>query len=353
MSKRAGQHRHAGRHPRRGRSRRRAHDVPAAGHRLAADVRPRRRHVAVDGEPRLLRAVRARAGRRRSRGAPRRPASSARPLESVDLSPLDARARRPSCCARSRCIPTSSPTRPRRARRRRSRTWVRDFARAFHGFYRDCRVITDDAELTQARLWLAEACRIGLANALGAARRERARRDGPPRRRRRRGRSRREHEHDAPFDLTLLPASARVGGRRQPRRSAASTSPGSAAEFGTPLYVYDEGELRDRCREYRDELRRGRRVREQGVPLHRDGAARRRGGPRPRRRDRRRAARRAARRLPGRAHRVPRQQQVDRRAARRARRRRRPDRRRLVRRARPARRARRRRPPTPVACWSA
>jgi arginyl-tRNA synthetase len=46
-------------------------------------------------------------------------------------------------------------------------TWVREFAGRFHGFYRDCRVITDDAELTQARLWLAEACRIGLADALG------------------------------------------------------------------------------------------------------------------------------------------------------------------------------------------
>ena len=45
-------------------------------------------------------------------------------------------------------------------------TWVRDFAARFHGFYRDCRVISDDAALTQARLWLAEACRIGLANAL-------------------------------------------------------------------------------------------------------------------------------------------------------------------------------------------
>lgn len=45
-------------------------------------------------------------------------------------------------------------------------TWVRDFASRFHGFYRDCRVITDDAALTQARLWLSEACRIGLANAL-------------------------------------------------------------------------------------------------------------------------------------------------------------------------------------------
>jgi arginyl-tRNA synthetase len=45
-------------------------------------------------------------------------------------------------------------------------TWVRDFAARFHGFYRDCRVISDDAGLTQARLWLAEASRIGLANAL-------------------------------------------------------------------------------------------------------------------------------------------------------------------------------------------
>ena len=46
-------------------------------------------------------------------------------------------------------------------------TWVRDFAKDFHGFYRDCRVVTDDAPLTQARLWLIEACRIGLADALG------------------------------------------------------------------------------------------------------------------------------------------------------------------------------------------
>ena len=43
---------------------------------------------------------------------------------------------------------------------------MRDFAKAFHGFYRDCRVISDDPALTQARLWLAEACRIGLASAL-------------------------------------------------------------------------------------------------------------------------------------------------------------------------------------------
>jgi arginyl-tRNA synthetase len=45
-------------------------------------------------------------------------------------------------------------------------TWVRDFAKSFHGFYRDCRVLSDDTALTQARLWLSEACRIGLANGL-------------------------------------------------------------------------------------------------------------------------------------------------------------------------------------------
>jgi arginyl-tRNA synthetase len=46
-------------------------------------------------------------------------------------------------------------------------TWVRDFAARFHGFYRDCRVISDDDALTQARLWLAEASGIALADALG------------------------------------------------------------------------------------------------------------------------------------------------------------------------------------------
>jgi arginyl-tRNA synthetase len=45
-------------------------------------------------------------------------------------------------------------------------TWVRDFAKLFHAFYRDCRVVGGDPALTQARLWLAEACRLGLASAL-------------------------------------------------------------------------------------------------------------------------------------------------------------------------------------------
>jgi arginyl-tRNA synthetase len=45
-------------------------------------------------------------------------------------------------------------------------TWVREFAGRFHAFYRDCRVISEDAARTQARLWLAESCRIGLKHAL-------------------------------------------------------------------------------------------------------------------------------------------------------------------------------------------
>ena len=185
------QHRHARRHPRRGRSRRRAHDVPAAGHRLA-----RRRSTSTSSRrsrwrtPSTTCSTRTRgsssiARRAAEAGVDARAARVGRPRRRSRTSA------RPSCCARSRCIPTSSPTRPRRARRRRSARGCATSPRAFHGFYRDCRVITDDAELTQARLWLAEACRIGLANALGPARRERARRDGAPRRRRRRRRDRR------------------------------------------------------------------------------------------------------------------------------------------------------------------
>lgn len=44
-------------------------------------------------------------------------------------------------------------------------TWVRELASAFHGFYRDCPILRSDIEpeLQQARLWLAEGSRIGLA----------------------------------------------------------------------------------------------------------------------------------------------------------------------------------------------
>ena len=46
--------------------------------------------------------------------------------------------------------------------------WVRELAAAFHGFYQDSYVMGDGVspELTQARLWLSEAARIGLVNGL-------------------------------------------------------------------------------------------------------------------------------------------------------------------------------------------
>jgi len=46
--------------------------------------------------------------------------------------------------------------------------WFRMLAGEFHGFYHDCRVLSDEVppELTQARLWLVEGVQIGLAIAL-------------------------------------------------------------------------------------------------------------------------------------------------------------------------------------------
>ena len=47
--------------------------------------------------------------------------------------------------------------------------WVRDLADRFHGFYHDCYVTGEGVppEMTQARLWLVEAARVGFAVALG------------------------------------------------------------------------------------------------------------------------------------------------------------------------------------------
>jgi arginyl-tRNA synthetase len=43
--------------------------------------------------------------------------------------------------------------------------WVRELAGTFHGFYHDCPVLADTVgdDLTQARLWLVEAARVGLS----------------------------------------------------------------------------------------------------------------------------------------------------------------------------------------------
>jgi diaminopimelate decarboxylase len=52
-----------------------------------------------------------------------------------------------------------------------------------------------------------------------------------------------------PFDLTLLPRSASVDADGRARLGGIALDD-LAREFGTPLYVYDEAELRGRCREY-------------------------------------------------------------------------------------------------------
>ncbi|MFQ5948120.1 MAG: DALR anticodon-binding domain-containing protein, partial [Acidimicrobiia bacterium] len=42
-----------------------------------------------------------------------------------------------------------------------------EFATAFHRFYTDCRIVTDDPDLTQARLWLVEAAKSVVLAVLG------------------------------------------------------------------------------------------------------------------------------------------------------------------------------------------
>jgi arginyl-tRNA synthetase len=46
-------------------------------------------------------------------------------------------------------------------------TYLGELAREFHSFYTNCRVVSDNAELTRARLFLVECVRIVLSNGLG------------------------------------------------------------------------------------------------------------------------------------------------------------------------------------------
>ena len=127
--------------------------------------RPRPDHRPVEREPGLLRAVRHTPGSTRSAARPPRRASSGCPLDT--RRPVAARRTSASstCSARSSSCPTSwrwpAPT----GRRTRSPPGSASWPTAFHGFYHDCYVIGEDVppELTQARLWLVEAARIGLA----------------------------------------------------------------------------------------------------------------------------------------------------------------------------------------------
>ena len=242
-----------------------------------------------------------------------------------------------SCCARSRRTPSVLAEAAELRAPHRVTTWVRDFAKRvprllprLPGHHRRRRAHPGAALAgggVPARPGRARSAILGV---------QRARRDG-------RGSTTTTTSDGDAGALTSTRSRAAPFDRDARRRAGAaidgSTSTRSADEFGTPLFVYDEDRPAAALPRVRRRVRRrARGVRGQGVPLHRDGAARRRGGAAPRRRHRRRAPRRAAR--PGsRPTRIVfhGNNKSDAEIATGARRRRRPDRRRLVRRARPAR----------------
>jgi len=89
-----------------------------------------------------------------------------RPLSEVDLSVLEDDRERDLLRSLAQYADVVAEAAARRAPHQVAH-WAHDFAGQFNGFYRDCRVLTDDEPRTQARLWLVAACRIGLAAALG------------------------------------------------------------------------------------------------------------------------------------------------------------------------------------------
>ncbi|MEA3215816.1 MAG: arginyl-tRNA synthetase [Acidimicrobiia bacterium] len=87
-----------------------------------------------------------------------------RPLEDVDLSPLT-HERELEILRDLAELPDVVELAARELAPHKITTWVRELAGDFHGFYHDCRVMGEgiDEATTQARLWLVEASRIGLA----------------------------------------------------------------------------------------------------------------------------------------------------------------------------------------------
>jgi arginyl-tRNA synthetase len=86
-----------------------------------------------------------------------------RPLDAVDLSVL-AHSRELDVLRSLAELPDVVATACLTRAPHKVTTWVMDLARRFHGFYHDCPVLSPgDPLLTQARLWLVEAARVGLA----------------------------------------------------------------------------------------------------------------------------------------------------------------------------------------------
>ncbi len=160
----AGRHlrppRRARRPPRTGR------DAPAVADELdrpADDARSRRGHQAVDGEPRLLRAVRLRPDRVHRAGPC---GARAQPPRARRRRPRRAHTPRELALVRALVdLPGAVAEAARERAPYKVTNWVRRLAGEFHGFYHDCRVLGEDIEpgVTQARLWLVEGVRVGLA----------------------------------------------------------------------------------------------------------------------------------------------------------------------------------------------
>ncbi len=91
---------------------------------------------------------------------------AARPIDDVDLSLLTDPAELDVLRQVDRLREEIEEAARRRAPHRIA-TYGQELAGAFHKFYTDCRVVTDDAELTQARMWLVEASRSALVAVLG------------------------------------------------------------------------------------------------------------------------------------------------------------------------------------------
>jgi arginyl-tRNA synthetase len=90
------------------------------------------------------------------------------PLESVDLSVL-VHERELELLRRLEELPDAVAEAARDRAPHKVTAWVRELAGCFHGFYHDCPVLAEgtSGRLTQARLWLVEATRVGLAVGLG------------------------------------------------------------------------------------------------------------------------------------------------------------------------------------------
>ena len=88
------------------------------------------------------------------------------PLDEVDLGVLDHPAEIALLRVADRFGEEVHESAARRAPHRLT-AYAYDFATAFHRFYTDCRIVTEDEAVTHARLWLVEASKSVMAGALG------------------------------------------------------------------------------------------------------------------------------------------------------------------------------------------